>query len=30
MTIDLDLEKGTATQRINEVDPDSTFFAQNE
>ena len=30
MTVDIDLIKGTATQRINEKDPDSTFFAQNE
>jgi len=30
MTIDIDLDKGTVSQRIDEVDPDSHFSAMNE
>jgi len=28
MTVDVDLGKGTATMRMNETDPDASFFNQ--
>jgi hypothetical protein len=30
MTVDVDFGKGTATQRLNEEDPDGIFAAQNQ